>query len=69
MTHFVQYSPVIALDRANAEDALLPIPKMLDPHEEKKRHIMLSIDTDATMVDLVDRKSDGEFVKREGSLK
>lgn len=61
--------PVLALDRANAEDALLPIPKMLDPHEEKKTYETLNTDTDAMMADLIDRKSDAEFLKSKGSIK
>ena len=29
---------VVVLDRANVEDALLPIPKVLDSHEINNRH-------------------------------
>ncbi|MQL72083.1 hypothetical protein Taro_004427 [Colocasia esculenta] len=32
-------SAVTALDRANAEDAMLPIPKLYDSHNKKRKHI------------------------------
>ncbi|XP_028083488.1 WD repeat-containing protein 43 isoform X3 [Camellia sinensis] len=49
------HNEVSALDRANAEDALLPIPKILDFHDKKKRHQNSSVVPDEVMVDnLVD---------------
>ncbi|OVA12921.1 WD40 repeat [Macleaya cordata] len=42
---------VTALDRANAEDALLPIPKVQDFQEKKKRHRHSSIDPEEEMTD------------------
>lgn len=49
------HNEVSALDRANAEDALLPIPKILDFHDKKKRHQNSSVVRDEVMVDnLVD---------------
>ncbi|PON61971.1 WD repeat containing protein [Parasponia andersonii] len=54
---------VIALDRANAEDALLPIPKVLDSYEKKNREKTLSFDTDEITKDLVDSRSHDGFPK------
>ncbi|PON88221.1 WD repeat containing protein [Trema orientale] len=54
---------VIALDGANAEDALLPIPKVLDSYEKKNRDKTLSIDTDEITKDLVDSRSHDGFPK------
>ncbi|KAF5950845.1 hypothetical protein HYC85_012838 [Camellia sinensis] len=49
------HNEVSALDSANAEDALLPIPKILDFHDKKKRHQNSSVVPDEVMVDnLVD---------------
>ena len=42
---------VSALDRANAEDAILPIPKVLDFHHQKKKHQNSSIVTAEVMTD------------------
>ncbi|KAM3707811.1 hypothetical protein ACB098_02G053500 [Castanea mollissima] len=56
----LQYG-VTALDRANAEDALLPIPKILDSQEKKRTHKKLSIDADEVMADLGDNKSQAEL--------
>lgn len=52
---------VTALDRANVEDALHPIPKILDSHEKKRTHKNLSIDADEVMADLGDIKSQAEL--------
>ncbi|BBG93140.1 transducin family protein / WD-40 repeat family protein, partial [Prunus dulcis] len=54
---------VIALDRANAEDALLPIPKIFDSHEKKKRHEKLSFGKDEVMADLDDSGSHAGLMK------
>ncbi|GMI95070.1 Nuclear Glucose-responsive WD40 protein1, GLUCOSE HYPERSENSITIVE 40 [Hibiscus trionum] len=54
---------VIALDRANAEDATLPIPKIFYPHEEKEdRHRSLRVDANNVMTDSVDPGSQPEFM-------
>ncbi|RVW99185.1 hypothetical protein CK203_018991 [Vitis vinifera] len=42
---------VTALDRANAEEALLPIPKIFDFHEKNKRYQNSNIDPDEIMAD------------------
>lgn len=57
---------VIALDRANAEDALLPIPKIFDSHEKKKRHEKLSFGKDEVMADLDDSGSHAGLMKSKG---
>ncbi|KAF9613408.1 hypothetical protein IFM89_008238 [Coptis chinensis] len=54
-TQVVQ-TEVTALDRANAEDALLPIAKIYDSHQKKRRHDHSSTETKDVMAhDLVDR--------------
>ncbi|GMJ08385.1 Nuclear Glucose-responsive WD40 protein1, GLUCOSE HYPERSENSITIVE 40 [Hibiscus trionum] len=54
---------VIALDRANAEDATLPISKIFYPHEEKEdRHRSLRVDANNVMTDSVDLGNQPEFV-------
>ncbi|XP_050373548.1 uncharacterized protein LOC126791178 [Argentina anserina] len=50
---------VVALDRANAEDALLPIPKIFDSHEKKKKHEKLCFDKDEVMTDMEDMSFSG----------
>ncbi|KAK8490756.1 hypothetical protein V6N13_135944 [Hibiscus sabdariffa] len=50
---------VIALDRANAEDATLPIPKIFYPHEEDRS---LRVDANNVMIDSIDPGSQPEFV-------
>ncbi|KAF6152454.1 hypothetical protein GIB67_035522 [Kingdonia uniflora] len=42
---------VTALDRANAEDALLPIPRIYDSQDKKKRHQQSDMDSDDMMID------------------
>ncbi|KAJ9699679.1 hypothetical protein PVL29_005511 [Vitis rotundifolia] len=42
---------VTALDRANAEEALLPIPKIFDFHDKNKRYQNSNIDPDEIMAD------------------
>ncbi|KAE8697857.1 Transducin family protein / WD-40 repeat family protein, putative isoform 3 [Hibiscus syriacus] len=60
---------VIALDRANAEDATLPIPKIFNLHEEKgNKHRSLRVDTNNEMTDSVDPGSQVEFVDRKDDL-
>lgn len=44
-------SGVTALDRANAEDALIPIPKIFDFHDKKERDQMLSTNPDDVVAD------------------
>ncbi|PQQ21460.1 uncharacterized protein Pyn_04627 [Prunus yedoensis var. nudiflora] len=59
---------VIALDRANAEDALLPIPKIFDSHEKKKRHEKLSFGKDEVMADLDDSGSHAGLMKSKDGM-
>lgn len=59
---------VVALDRANAEDALLPIPKIFDSHEKNKRHEKLRFDTEEVMTDLEDSRSHTGLVKRKDGM-
>ncbi|XWS38991.1 hypothetical protein CRYUN_Cryun18bG0011600 [Craigia yunnanensis] len=62
-------SRVIALDRANAEDAALPILKDFDLHEEKDdRHRSLSVDTDDVMADSIDHGNQSKFMDGKGDL-
>lgn len=42
---------VTVLDRSNVEDAVLPIPKILDPHDIRKRYQKSSIDPDELLAD------------------
>ncbi|KDO71791.1 hypothetical protein CISIN_1g0068081mg, partial [Citrus sinensis] len=52
-----------ALDRANAEDAVLPLPKILDSYDKKNRHQNLSSDLDEVMTDVVDSESQAKFME------
>lgn len=61
-------SSVTALDRANAEDAVLPLPKILDSHDKKNRHQNLSSDLDEVMNDVVDSESQAKFMEIKGIL-
>lgn len=54
---------VTALDRANAEDALLPIPKVFDSHEKEKA-FQNSLDKD--VIDDFHRSSKDDSVEIEG---
>ncbi|KAL5849376.1 hypothetical protein ACOSQ4_007389 [Xanthoceras sorbifolium] len=54
---------VTALDRANAEDAVFPLPKVLDAHVKKNRHQNSSRDLDVIMADVVDSKSQAMLVE------
>ncbi|XP_004302893.1 PREDICTED: WD repeat-containing protein 43 [Fragaria vesca subsp. vesca] len=54
---------VVALDRANAEDALLPIPKIFDSHGKKKKHEKLRFDKDELMADMEDSRTLSDPVK------
>lgn len=54
---------VIALDRANAEDALLPIPKV---YEGRNRNKTLSVNPDERKPDLVDSRSHDGLAKSKG---
>ncbi|XWS14136.1 hypothetical protein CRYUN_Cryun36dG0097500 [Craigia yunnanensis] len=61
---------VIALDRANAEEATLPIPKIFDLHEEKEdRHRSLSIGTEDVMADSIDHGNQSKVMDGKGDLK
>ncbi|WCJ23419.1 transducin family protein / WD-40 repeat family protein [Euphorbia peplus] len=57
------HGQVTALDRANLEDALLPIAKISDLHEKRLRDKTLSFDSDDTMLDLLDARSQPESVE------
>ncbi|XP_008223261.1 PREDICTED: uncharacterized protein LOC103323078 [Prunus mume] len=59
---------VIALDRANAEDALLPIPKIFDSHEKKKRHEKLSFGKDEVMAALDNSGSHAGLMKSKDDM-
>ncbi|XP_022741445.1 U3 small nucleolar RNA-associated protein 12 isoform X2 [Durio zibethinus] len=60
---------VTALDRANAEDAALPIPKVFYLHEEKDdRHRSFSFDTGDVMADSIDHGNQSNFVDGKGDL-
>ncbi|XP_010247963.1 PREDICTED: WD repeat-containing protein 43 isoform X2 [Nelumbo nucifera] len=48
---------VTALDRSNAEDALIPIPRIYDFHDKKRKHRRSSIDAE-TAVDLDSNKKE-----------
>ncbi|KAH9683657.1 WD REPEATS REGION domain-containing protein [Citrus sinensis] len=54
---------ITALDRANAEDAVLPLPKILDSYDKKNRHQNLSSDLDEVMTDVVDSESQAKFME------
>lgn len=56
---------VTALDRADAEDALLPIPKVADFHEKTSRHQDLTAVADQMMDDLVDHQRQALHGKNE----
>ncbi|ERN03194.1 WD repeat-containing protein 43 isoform X1 [Amborella trichopoda] len=63
-------SQVTALDRANAEDAILPIPKLRDSHEKNQKHEEMDFSHEQIVADVEDdsegksklhyRKADGE---------
>lgn len=57
---------VTTLDRANAEDALLPIPKIFDSHEKEKA-VQDSLDKD--VVDDLVRSSEADSLGIEGTFK
>ncbi|XP_048235185.1 WD repeat-containing protein 43 isoform X2 [Ricinus communis] len=60
---------VTALDRANVEDASLPISKVSDFHEKRMRDKTVNIETDEVMVGLMDARSQPESVEdRDGIL-
>ncbi|OAY27702.1 WD repeat-containing protein 43 isoform X2 [Manihot esculenta] len=54
---------VTALDRANVEDALLPMPKVSDFHDKRMLEKALNNDLDEVMVDLIDGRSQPELVE------
>lgn len=56
------------MDRANAEDAVLPLPKILDSYDKKNRHQNLSSDLDEVMTDVVDSESQAKFMEIKGIL-
>ncbi|XP_031374684.1 WD repeat-containing protein 43 isoform X1 [Punica granatum] len=51
---------VSALDRANAEDALLPIPKLVEFNERDKTQWHLALDPDEVIADLVKSRSEAK---------
>ncbi|OMO58386.1 WD repeat-containing protein 43-like protein [Corchorus olitorius] len=57
---------VIALDRAHAEEAILPIPKIFDLHKEKGRHQSLSVDGKGDMMQV---ESDSKALCMEDKLR
>ncbi|CBI22945.3 hypothetical protein VitviT2T_006062 [Vitis vinifera] len=60
---------VTALDRANAEEALLPIPKIFDFHEKNKRYQNSNIDPDEIMADdLMNVRSQNKAVESKDGL-
>lgn len=56
---------VTALDRANAEDALLPIPKIY-LHEKKKTYTNMIAEPDEVMAHSRGSKGQAKFVEGEG---
>ncbi|XP_037491320.1 WD repeat-containing protein 43 isoform X2 [Jatropha curcas] len=55
---------VTALDRANVEDALLPIPKVSNFHEKRMRDKALSINSEEVMADLIDGRCQPEALEK-----
>jgi len=53
--YFSLNSTVTALDRANVEDALLPLPKVYDLHEKKMRNMNI-VDHDEVMEESAESK-------------
>ncbi|KAK9179262.1 hypothetical protein WN943_028461 [Citrus x changshan-huyou] len=47
----------------NREDAVLPLPKILDSYDKKNRHQNLSSDLDEVMTDVVDSESQAKFME------
>ncbi|KAK4772339.1 hypothetical protein SAY86_014114 [Trapa natans] len=60
---------VTALDRANAEDALLPIPKFVESNERFKTQKHLALDPDEVIVDLVKSRNQPKTEETQGSEK
>lgn len=54
-----------ALDRANAEDALLPVPTFPDLGERKKPHQYSGIDPDEVIADIVNSRSQAKDLESE----
>ncbi|KAB1213921.1 WD repeat-containing protein 43 [Morella rubra] len=59
---------VTALDRANAEDALLPIPKIFDSHDKKKTFRKMIVDPAEVMDDSGKHNSQPESVLRKDDM-
>lgn len=57
INHFFYIVSVVALDRANAEDALRPIPKVFDSQEKSTLYQDLQVDRNDVMTQLVDSGS------------
>lgn len=57
-----------ALDRANAEDALLPIPKLVESDERIKTQKHLAVNPDEVMADLVKGWSQSKAEESQGTL-
>ena len=67
--YLFNYLTVTALDRANAEEALLPIPKIFDFHEKNERYQNSNIDPDEIMADdLMNVRSQNKAVESKGTL-
>lgn len=60
------YLIAIALDRAHAEDAILPIPKIFGLHGEKERYRSLSVDADDVMVDSIRHGNQAKLLDGKG---
>lgn len=60
INHFSYIGAVVALDRANAEDALRPIPKVFDSQEKSTLYHDLQVDCNDVMTQLVDSGSQVE---------
>ncbi|XP_007035680.2 PREDICTED: WD repeat-containing protein 43 isoform X2 [Theobroma cacao] len=58
----------IALDRAHAEDAILPIPKIFGLHGEKERYRSLSVDADDVMVDSIRHGNQAKLLDGKGDM-
>ncbi|KAM7258938.1 hypothetical protein ACFE04_014679 [Oxalis oulophora] len=59
---------VTALDRANAEDALHPVPKIFDLHDKKNRLQNFNADPDEMMADVDGRKKHAKSVNKKDDV-
>lgn len=65
--YLLHVSAVTALDRANAEDALLPMPKISNLREIKKQS--LSLDANEVIADLVKSRSSSKSMENTGKFR